>query len=321
VDAVAADVGPHVFDFTVSDGSNDTTVPITIDVRASAAGVPVFRMPLGTGRVVDLSSNPCIDVDVLVEDQDTAEVMIAEDEPKISGTTFEQTSGTTAMWQWCPTPSQVAASNRYTLVLSADDGVNPKVFKNYVLVLGGASQTLIINEIDYDNTDLDEFEYVEIYNPSSATTSLVGLWLVFVNGATNAEYTAVYLGLEDSLEPGRYLVVAGAGVDVPVGVQKIDPGWTTDAIQNGPPDGVAIIDDVTLTVLDALSYEGSITAASIIGFPAPTSLVEGTPLPDTTADSNTTIITLCRLPDGTDTNNAATDWTTCTRTTGAANLP
>jgi hypothetical protein len=114
-------------------------------------------------------------------------------------------------------------------------------------------------------------------------------------------------------------VVAGAGVDVPVGVQKIDPGWTTDAIQNGSPDGVAIIDDVTLTVLDALSYEGSITAASIIGFQQPTSLVEGTALPDTTADSNDTIITLCRIPDGTDTNDAATDWTTCTRTTGAVN--
>ena len=318
---VAADVGAHVFDFTVSDGSHDTTVPITIDVRASGEGVPVFRQPLGSGRVVDLVATPCIDVDILVEDLDTPQVVIAEEEPKIAGAMFEQLDGTTATWHWCPTPQQVTDSNRYTLLLSADDAANPKAFKQYVLVLGGSSQTLIVNEIDYDNTGLDEFEYIEIYNPSGVTTSLVGLWVVLVNGSSSAEYDAVYLGLQDSLAAGAYLVIAGAGVDVPAGVQKIDPGWTSDAIQNGSPDGVAIIDDITLTVLDALSYEGSITAASIIGFPQPTSLVEGTALPDTTADSNDAIVTLCRLPNGSDTNNAASDWAVCQRTTGAPNAP
>ena len=318
---VAADVGAHVFDFTVSDGSHDTTVSTMIDVRATGEGVPVFRQPLGSGRVVDLAATPCIDVDIVVEDMDSAQVVIAEEEPKIAGAMLEQLDGLTARWHWCPTPQQVADSDRYTLLLSADDGTNPKAVKQYILVLGGSAQTLIVNEIDYDNTGLDEFEYIEIYNPSSSTTSLVGLWVVLVNGATSAEYDAAYLGLEDSLAPGAYLVVAGAGVDVPPGVQKIDPGWTTDAIQNGSPDGVAIIDDVTLTVLDALSYEGPITAASIIGFPTTTSLVEGTALPDTTADSNDTIVTLCRLPNGTDTNNAASDWAVCQRTTGAANAP
>jgi hypothetical protein len=71
-----------------------------------------------------------------------------------------------------------------------------------------------------------------------------------------------------------------------------------------------------------LSYEGSITNADIIGFPAPVSLVEGAPLPATVADSNTVILTMCRLPNGTDTNNNATDWTTCaTRTKATPNAP
>jgi hypothetical protein len=316
---VAADVGSHVVDFIASDGSHDTDVPITIEVRATAAGIPVFVEPTGTGRVVNLATDPCVDLDVIVQDEDTPQLTIAQEEPKIDGATLDQLDGSTAHWRWCPTSAQVADSNRYTLVLSAADDTS-KTTKNYVLVVGGVPPSIVINEIDYDNTSLDQFEYVEIFNPNSTTMSLAGLYLVFVNGATSAEYDAVYLGYAGSLAPGAYLLIGGAGVDVPTSVQKIDPGWTTDAIQNGAPDGAAIIDDITLTVLDAVSYEGSITAASIIGFTQPVSLVEGQALPASTADSDTTIMTLCRMPNGVDTNNAASDWTTCkTRTKAAAN--
>lgn len=318
---IAADIGMHTIDFVASDGEHDTDVPISFDVRASAAGVPVFSQPAGSGRVVNLANNPCVDLDVVVQDEDTTQLTIAEEEPKIAGATFEQLDGMSAHWHWCPTTAQVADSTRYTLVLSASDGTS-KATKNYVLVLGGAPPSIVINELDYDNTGVDEFEYVEIYNPNSTTMSLAGLYLVFVNGATSAEYDAVYLGYAGSLAPGAYLMIAGAGVDVPASVQKIDPGWTTDAIENGSPDAAAIIDDVTLTVLDSVSYEGSITAASIIGFPNPVSLVEGQALAPSVADSDSAIVTLCRLPNGVDTNNAASDWTVCaTRTKGAANAP
>lgn len=316
---VAADLGAHSIDFKVSDGGHETVVTITVDVRATAAGVPVFLQPLGTGRVVNLGADPCITVDIVVEDQDTAQVTIAEEEPKIAGAMYSQQSGTTAMWRWCPTATQVAETDRYTLILSADDGEHPKTMKNYVLVLGAAPPKLVINEIDYDNTGTDSYEYVEILNTGESTVSLAGLYLVLVNGATSAEYDAVYLGYALELLPHEYLMVAGAGVDVPTTVSKLDPGWTTDAIQNGAPDGIAIIDDVTLTVLDAVSYEGSITAASIIGFASPQNLVEGTAT--SAADSDSSIVTICRLPDGTDTNNAANDWAMCSRTKGAANTP
>jgi hypothetical protein len=318
---LASDVGMHVFDFTVSDGSHDNTVSITIDVRSSGGGVPVFREPLSTGRVVDLSAMACVTVDILIDDDDSASVTIAEEAPKIDGATLEQTDGKSATWNWCPTQAQIGQSDRYTLTLSADDGDGHKTIKNYVLVLNGNPQRLIINEIDYDNTGTDMFEYVEVYNPSDKEVALEGLWVVFVNGATSAEYNAAYLGEYETLPAHTYLLVGGAGVDVPEGTYKIDPGWTTDAIENGAPDGVAIIDDVTLTVLDALSYEGSITQASIIGFETTVSLVEGTPLDPSIHDSDTMAQTMCRFPDGTDTNNAATDWTLCNvRTKAAPNI-
>jgi hypothetical protein len=312
-----SDAGLHVFDFNASDGSNTTTLSIQIDVRASAAGVPVFKQPLGSGKVVDLGADPCVTLDIMIEDDDPM-VTIAEVEPLITGATLTTLGGLTASWKWCPTSAQVAVSNRYTLFLSADDGTNPKSQKEFVLVLGGSTgPTLIINEVDYDNVSTDTAEFVELYNASGAILPLNGLKVVLVNGATNAVYQTIDLSSSGQLAIGQYLVIAGQGVVVQNSAKRIDPLWSQDQLQNGSPDGLAIIDDVTHTLIDAVSYEGSITAAVISGFPAPVSLVEGTPIPTTVSDSNTTTMSLCRFPSGTDTNNAATDWTTCNTLTVA----
>ena len=93
-----------------------------------------------------------------------------------------------------------------------------------------------------------------------------------------------------------------------------------DNIQNGDHDGVAIIDTVTNTLVDALAYEGAIDNVTIPGFPAPVSLVEGTVLDPTIYDLNDVTRTLCRDPNGKDTNNANADWKVCNlRTVGALN--
>ena len=320
---IASDVGLHVFDFTVSDGDHATTVSITIDVRPSSGGVPVFRQPLGAGRVVNLSTNPCLNVDIVVEDEDTAQVTIGEEEPLIAGAILEQLDGLTARWRWCPTPAQVAETERYTLTLSADDGDHPKTLKAYVIVLGGGlAPSIVINEVDYDNPGVDTSEYLELLNPSSATTSLAGLEVVLVNGATNTEYARIDLSPVGALAPGQYLVIAGAAVSVPAAAIKLDPLWTQDEIQNGGPDGIAVVDVVKQTVIDAISYEGSITAAAIGGFSSPISLVEGVPIDSSLGDSTTEIKTLCRLPNGQDTNDAASDWKLCSaRSVGTTNVP
>ena len=322
---IGSDVGMHIFDFTVSDGSHNTTISITIDVRAASGGVPVFRQPLGAGRVVNVTTEPCMTVDILVEDQDSAQVTIAEEPPKIDGAMFYQLDGVTAQWKWCPSSAQIAATDRYTLTLSADDGDNPKVLKSYVIVLAGgstAAPSLVLNEVDYDNVGTDSSEYIELFNPGGGSTALAGLAVVLVNGATNTDYNTIDLTSVGSLGPGQYLVIAGSAVTVPPSALKLDPVWTQDEIQNGGPDGIAVVDTVKQTVIDALSYEGSITAANITGFSAPINLVEGTALATSVADSTTVTKTLCRNPNGQDTNDAATDWTLCnTRTVGTANQP
>jgi Bacterial pre-peptidase C-terminal domain len=135
---LAADIGPHPFDFTVSNGDASATTTITIDVKSAigSATAPVFRQPLGTGTTIDLSMQTCIDLDVVIEDQDTPMVAIAQEAPLIDGATLDRQDGQSAKWHWCPTKAQ-EGEDRYTLVLSADDSDNPKTLKNYLLVLRG----------------------------------------------------------------------------------------------------------------------------------------------------------------------------------------
>jgi hypothetical protein len=321
---MASDVGQHSFDFSVDDGSHKTTVSIGMDVRATAAGIPQFLQPLGTGRVVNLATDPCMDVAIMIQDEDSADVTIGEEAPTIDGGMLSVIDGHSANWHWCPTAAQVAASNRYTLVLSADDG-DHKTLKEYVIVLGGGSSgpTLVINEIDYDNIGTDDVEYLELLNVSSSTVQLAGLKVALVNGADNSTYQTIDLGASGSVAAGQYLVIAGAAYyQGPPTAIHVDPQWTHDQVQNGAPDGLAIFDSVTMTVIDALSYEGGITAAMLPGFPSSVSLVEGTMLDAAIADSNDVIRTICRNPNGQDTNNASADFIACNnRSVGAVNKP
>jgi hypothetical protein len=158
--------------------------------------------------------------------------------------------------------------------------------------------SLVVNEIDYDQVGADSGGFVEVANTGATAAALDGLALVLINGGDSAEYERVEL--TGSLAGGAYLSLA------------------VDA-QNGAPDGVALVDTTTGTLLDALSYEGEIHAATIGG--QTYDLVEGTALGSAVADSNTVTGSLSRLPDGTDTNDAASDWAfTSTPTPGAANV-
>jgi len=159
------------------------------------------------------------------------------------------------------------------------------------------SAHLVINEVDYDQVGADIGGFVEIANTGTAAAALDGIALVLVNGGDSAEYARK--ALTGTLAAGAKLVV------------DVDP-------QNGAPDGLALIDTANDALLDALSYEGAISTATI-GTKV-FDLVEGTLLPVDVADSNTVDGTLARIPDGSDTGNAATDWAfTTTPTPGAPN--
>jgi hypothetical protein len=220
--------------------------------------------------------------------------------------------------------NQIAATFTYTdtagtgtATITATFGASTSMAT--VTVSTGATH-LVINEVDYDQIMTDATEYIEIYNPSAATVSLTGKSVMLVNGADSTVYTTVDLSPATSLASHQYLVIAGAGVTVPMTAKKIDPGWTTNAIQNGAPDGIALVDTATMTVIDAFSYEGAITMAQLTGFAATTSLVEGTALATAVADSNTADGSLCRSPNGQDTDNANADWKFCTTlSVGTAN--
>lgn len=198
------------------------------------------------------------------------------------------------------------------------------VYNNASIGSMTVATSLVINEVDYDQVGSpDATEFVEIFNAGPGTVNLSGVALVLVNGADNQEYSRVDLSSAGTLASGAYLVVRDPALTLPAGTASITfPACAGDAncIQNGAPDGVALIDTASSTLIDAFSYEGSITAANIIGFPAPVPLVEGTAA--TAADGNTIQGSLARLPNGTDTNNAISDWTfTGTPTPGAANVP
>lgn len=132
----ANDEGVQVIDFIVSDGSSSATESVAIDVRASeGAGSPIFRKPLGTGSTLDLDSRECLDLDLLVQDDDSTEVTFDQGETPIDGAELDQRGPFEGTWQWCPTPDQISAQQNYLLALGADDGENPRTQKRYAIYL------------------------------------------------------------------------------------------------------------------------------------------------------------------------------------------
>jgi cytosine/adenosine deaminase-related metal-dependent hydrolase len=193
------------------------------------------------------------------------------------------------------------------------------------LALGGSADAtvdviegaLVINEVDYDQPGPDTVEFVEIYNGTSAPVDLSSLALVLVNGSSGDEYDRFSLASAGALASGGYLVVGSAALlaTVPLGTATIDFG--NASIQNGSPDGLALVDEGVGEVLDALSYEGEITGATINGI-GTVDLVEGTATAAVDAGDGS----LIRHPNGVDSDDAASDWAfTTTTTPGVANVP
>ena len=184
--------------------------------------------------------------------------------------------------------------------------------------IAGPLGALVINEVDYDQVGADDAEFLEVLNGSSQTVGLEGVELHLVNGSTLASYEVMDLSGPGTLVSGGYLVVAMPGVPVAPGAQTIEmPAGT--AIQNGP-DGLALAlrAGESCTLIDALSYEGSLRATTLEGCRDTHDLVEGNAT--VASDSNEVAGSLARLPDGSDTDDAATDWAfTGIPTPGGAN--
>jgi hypothetical protein len=184
---------------------------------------------------------------------------------------------------------------------------------------GGGAPTLVLNEVDYDNPDLDIAEFAEIINVSGTEQSLDGLALVLVNGAPgeNAEYARVELS--GTLPKGGFALIASASVAGNPSALRFELPGAENQIQNAGTggDAVGLIALANRRLLDALSYGGSVLGATVhdVGI---FDFVEGEPT-SVVDDGGGSLV---RLPDGRDTDDAAQDWkASTTPTPGFANVP
>ena len=106
-----------------------------------------------------------------------------------------------------------------------------------------AAAQVFINEIHYDNTGTDTGEAIEI--AGAAGTDLTGWTIVLYNGSGGAAYgTEALSGVLTNQQGGLGTTVVN---------------YPSNGLQNGSPDGIALVDD-TGSVVQFLSYEGSFTA-------------------------------------------------------------
>lgn len=131
---LSRDAGQHELHFVVSDGdlTDLQAVPVTVKQGAEATA-PVFRKPLGDGTTLDVESQQCLFLDVLVEDPDSPGVELHQ-RPPIDGSELTITGSHSAVFSWCPTPAQVAAKS-HLLRLEANDHDNPPVYKEFTILI------------------------------------------------------------------------------------------------------------------------------------------------------------------------------------------
>ncbi len=104
--------------------------------------------------------------------------------------------------------------------------------------------TVFVSEIHYDNAGTDVGEAIEIFGP--AGTALDDWSVVLYNGSNGTEYSTTDL--------------SGSIPDLADGLGVVTIDFPSNGIQNGSPDGIALV-DATGSVAQFISYEGSLTAA------------------------------------------------------------
>jgi predicted extracellular nuclease len=114
---------------------------------------------------------------------------------------------------------------------------------------GGTDPVVNINEFHYDNVSTDVGEAIEVR--AEAGADLTGWSIVLYNGNGGASYDTIGL-------------TGVAPATTSDGFDYIVINLPTNGIQNGSPDGLALVDN-NGTVIEFISYEGSFTA---VGGPA-----------------------------------------------------
>ncbi|MBX2972091.1 MAG: lamin tail domain-containing protein [Flavobacteriales bacterium] len=184
---------------------------------------------------------------------------------------------------------------------------HPALLFSTLLVCAPCVAQVVINEVDYDQVGTDNAEFLEIKNIGDALFPLANLRVVLINGNNGgaAEYRTIESSSWPAIAPGAYFVIcANQGLTL-----NCDHVATpaTNLIQNGSPDAIALVSVLDGTIFDALSYGGSVP-----GYTEGT----GTTAEDSNAQDG---LSLCRWPDGSDTNDNDADFVIGCPTPGAAN--
>ena len=156
---------------------------------------------------------------------------------------------------------------------------------------------MVINELDYDNPGTDTLEYVEIYNTNTYAIDLTGLHLDFINGSNGAVYRSI--DLSGVIDINGFITIGSPNV-ANVTIQFT---VSSNVIQNGP-DGINMVDGGGV-VIDSIAYGGDVAGAGEGLFLTVIDTVDGS---------------ICRIPDGQDTDDNAADFILCTPIPGAINF-
>ncbi|MBC7933340.1 MAG: Ig-like domain-containing protein, partial [Rubrivivax sp.] len=106
------------------------------------------------------------------------------------------------------------------------------------------TSTIFINEILYDVTGTDAGEFIEVAGP--AGTDLTGWSIVLYNGTGGASYDTDALAGVIPSQQGNY--------------GTLSVSYASNGIQNGAPDGIALVNGTTL--VQFLCYEGTFAATN-----------------------------------------------------------
>jgi hypothetical protein len=170
-------------------------------------------------------------------------------------------------------------------------------------------QGIVINEVDYDQPGTDSSEYIELYNPTSGPIDLSNYAIILYNGnATGSVYDSFPLP-NQTLNAGDFFVISAGTGTVPNTDMVHTPA--SNMIQNGSPDAIAIQSLINSAIVDAVSYEGNVSAPYIEG--------NGVPLAQSDT-GNTPYVSIGRFPDGADTQDDSTDFNRQCATPGAPNV-
>jgi hypothetical protein len=152
-DALAGDVGQWTIGFGVRGGDEVLAELSVVVTDAADEGAPRFLLPNQLGISHDITSQECLTVPIEVDDLDTAEVELAQQEPVIPGATLFQADGNTAELVWCPDVRFVKPGDVFVATLSADDGEHPKtIIRQTILVVDGTTCVDGLGEEDDDMT-------------------------------------------------------------------------------------------------------------------------------------------------------------------------